>query len=229
MELTVHYDPDYWQEHFFHCPESVQQEAALCYALVAIEGTCYQTKELRKLRADGGAHQVRGQWFLGPRDRPPPEAPARRRSLARPLTRTLLPLPLPQENPIARSDLPPPPPHPDQRPPSPPPISMCDSAGPTIRRRGATPPPGRAPGPAPLPLAHGPYGIHHRPLAPSLLGRHCPCGSSQFPLRPPSPKHGVATPMGLGLRFSRSFQPSPLGIARLSPSPRGDSARAPSG
>ena len=28
-ELTTHYGPDYWQEHYLHCPESVQREAAL--------------------------------------------------------------------------------------------------------------------------------------------------------------------------------------------------------
>ena len=120
-ELTVHYGPDYWQEHYFHCPQPVQQEAALCYALIVIEGKCYQTKELRKLRADGGAHQIRGQWFLGPRCRPPPESVARRRGPARPPLRTLLPLP--QGEPSAQPG-PPSPPHLDQRPPSPPPPTL---------------------------------------------------------------------------------------------------------
>ena len=120
-ELMVHYGPDYWQEHYFHCPEPVQQEAALCYALVVIEGKCYQTKELRKLRANGGAHQVRGQWFLGPRGRAPPALSARRRGLARPHPCTPLPLPLSQGTPTVRPDLNPPSPLPDPRPPSPPP------------------------------------------------------------------------------------------------------------
>ena len=71
-ELTVHYGPDYWLEHYFSCPVHVQEEAAQCYALVAIEGKCYQTKDLRKLRTSGQAHQVRGRWHLGPR--PPPSA-----------------------------------------------------------------------------------------------------------------------------------------------------------
>ena len=76
-ELTVHYGPDYWQEHFFHCPESVQQAAAQCYALVVVEGRCFQTKELRRLRAQGQAHQSLGRWFLGPRvpSRLPPRPP----------------------------------------------------------------------------------------------------------------------------------------------------------
>ena len=117
-ELTVHYGPDYWQEHFHHCPEPVQQEAALCYALVVIDGKCYQTKELRKLRAEGGAHQTRGQWFLGPRCRPP-EPTARNRGPARSATRTLLPLPSPQGTPPVQPGSPPPP-QPDQRPPTPP-------------------------------------------------------------------------------------------------------------
>ena len=59
-ELTVHYGPDYWQEHFFRCPDTVQQAAAQCYSLVVVDGTCYQTSELRKLRAQGQAHQCRG-------------------------------------------------------------------------------------------------------------------------------------------------------------------------
>ena len=118
-ELTVHYGPDYWQEHFHHCPEPVQQEAALCYALVVIDGKCYQTKELRKLRAEGGAHQTRGHWFLGPRNRPHPEPPARGRGLARPSTRTLLPLPPPQGTLPVQPGSPLPPPL-DQRPPTPP-------------------------------------------------------------------------------------------------------------
>ena len=81
-ELTVHYGPDYWQEHFFHCPEPVQQAAAQWYALVVVEGRCYQTKELRKLRALGQAHQCRGRWLLGPRDlsqaKATPDRPHRR-------------------------------------------------------------------------------------------------------------------------------------------------------
>ena len=74
-ELTVHYGPDYWQEHFFSCPDSVQQAAAQCYCLVVINGKCYQNSELRKLRAQGQAHQFRGMWFLGPRARPAVEGP----------------------------------------------------------------------------------------------------------------------------------------------------------
>ena len=66
-ELTVHYGPDYWQEHFFSCPDSVQQAAAQHYNLVVVAGKCFQTTELRKLRAQGLAHQSRGIWFLGPR------------------------------------------------------------------------------------------------------------------------------------------------------------------
>ena len=144
MELTVHYDPDYWQEHFFHCPESVQQEAALCYALVAIEGTCYQTKELRKLRADGGAYQVRGQWFLGPRGRPPPEASARRRNSTRAHPCSPLPLPLPQGNPSDRPTLPPPPSYPDQRPSLPPP-SLRGTQSDPLSSHVEPPPPSDAP------------------------------------------------------------------------------------
>ena len=87
-ELTVHYGPDYWQEHFFSCPDSVQQAAAQCYNLVVVNGKCFQTKELRKLRAQGQAHQLRGMWFLGPRSRPPSEGssiPSRPRPSCNPL------------------------------------------------------------------------------------------------------------------------------------------------
>ena len=85
VELTVHYGPDYWQEHFFSCPPSVQQAAAQCYALSALEGKCYQHKELRRLRTLGQAHQTRGRWVLGPRpdmtrrDPPRPNIKLRRR------------------------------------------------------------------------------------------------------------------------------------------------------
>ena len=38
-----------------------------CYSLIPIAGQCFQVKELRRLRSIGQAHQVRGQWHLGPR------------------------------------------------------------------------------------------------------------------------------------------------------------------
>ena len=66
-ELTVRYGPDYWQEHFFSCPDSVQQAATQWYGLIPIAGQCFQVKELRRLRSIGQAHQVRGLWRLDPR------------------------------------------------------------------------------------------------------------------------------------------------------------------
>ena len=104
-ELTVHYGPDYWQEHFFSCPDSVQQAAAQCYSLVVVNGKCYQTTELRKLRAQGQAHQSRGVWSLGPRARPtvgpPPSGttplPPRPRPPCAPLP---FPVPLPASPPL---------------------------------------------------------------------------------------------------------------------------------
>ena len=103
-ELTVHYGPDYWQEHFFHCPASVQQDAAQCYALVALDGPCFQTKELRNLRSAGKAHQKRGHWFLGPRPGLPTAVDARRPSPSRrPRSGPLIPLPEPSPAPPARA------------------------------------------------------------------------------------------------------------------------------
>ena len=43
-ELTVQYGPDYWQEYFFSCPDTVQQAAMQCYGLHPIAGHCYQAK-----------------------------------------------------------------------------------------------------------------------------------------------------------------------------------------
>ena len=109
-ELTVHYGPDYWQEHFFHCPVAVQQDAAQCYSLVALEGKCFQTKELRHLRSTGEAHQRRGQWFLGPR--PGSALPVSTQRPGRPLrphSCPLLPLPEPSPTPPAPPHTPPPP------------------------------------------------------------------------------------------------------------------------
>ena len=93
-ELTVHYGPDYWQEHFFSCPTSVQQGAAQCYSLVVVAGRCYQTKELRKLRTQGQAYQSRGIWFLGARGTVPikAESPAP----SPPPRRVCVPLPYPE-------------------------------------------------------------------------------------------------------------------------------------
>ena len=91
-ELTVHYGPDYWQEHYFSCPEQVQQEAAQCYALTALEGKCYQDKELRQLRSTGLAHQVRGRWRLGPRPQSSAAGGPRSQSLSR--RRGCVPVPL---------------------------------------------------------------------------------------------------------------------------------------
>ena len=71
-ELTVQYGPDYWQEHFFSCPDTVQQAATQCYGLHPIAGQCYQAKELRRLRSNGLAHQARGVWYLGPKPHPTP-------------------------------------------------------------------------------------------------------------------------------------------------------------
>ena len=115
-ELTVHYGPDYWQEHFFSCPDPVQQAAAQCYSLVVVNGKCFQTKELRKLRAQGQAYQFRGMWFLGPRARPPTEAPSppsRPRPACNPLPLQALPFPSPPAlGPPARTPPPPPTTHP---------------------------------------------------------------------------------------------------------------------
>ena len=94
-ELTVHYGPEYWQEHFFSCPDSVQQAAAQCYNLVVVNGRCYQTTELRKLRAQGQAHQFRGLWFLGPRARPSAEGLPPGTTPYLPVTTSLCPSPIP--------------------------------------------------------------------------------------------------------------------------------------
>ena len=108
-ELTVHYGPDYWQEHFFSCPDSVQQAAMQWYGLIPIAGQCFQAKELRRLRSTGQAHQVRGLWRLGPRPQPAlrvtPGPPARRRACV-PLTDIAPPLPPP--TPPTRQAAPPP-------------------------------------------------------------------------------------------------------------------------
>ena len=98
-ELMVHYGPDYWQEHFFHCPESVQQAAAQCYALVVVGGRCFQTKELRKMRAQGQAHQSRGLWYLGPRG--PFQAQVRSRSPSPQRRHACVPLPRPLPRPTS--------------------------------------------------------------------------------------------------------------------------------
>ena len=150
-ELMVHYGPDYWQEHFFSCPESVQQDAAQCYSLVVIEGTCYQTSELRKLRAKGQAHQCRGSWFLGPRVRPAEGAHSATPSTAVTRSRqTCAPLPLPVLTPAT------PPPHclsmptpPDREqlslvsalPPGPPPLADTSPSAPaTTHKPGSSSP-----------------------------------------------------------------------------------------
>ena len=70
-ELTVQYGPDYWQEHFFSCPDTVQQAARQCYGLIPIAGQCYQAKELHRLRSIGLAHQV-GESGASALNRNPP-------------------------------------------------------------------------------------------------------------------------------------------------------------
>ena len=112
-ELTVHYGPDYWQEHFFSCPDSVKQAAAQCYNLVVVDGACYQTTELRKLRAQGQAHQSRGVWFLGPRviHKPPTRSPpTRTRQACAPLPFMTPPSAHPPVAPYAPDPVPTPPP-----------------------------------------------------------------------------------------------------------------------
>ena len=108
-ELTVQYGPDYWQEHFFNCPDTVQQAAMQCYGLITIAGHCYQAKELRRLRSIGLAHQVRGEWCLGPKPQPTPRinlGPLTRRRACVPLPGLV---PLPQYLPVSpRSEVPPP-------------------------------------------------------------------------------------------------------------------------
>ena len=102
------------------------KSSAQCYSLVALEGKCFQTKELRTLRSTGKAHQKRGQWFLGPRPGPPHS-----RGPSRPLRSHLCPLlPLPELPPPGQAppcplhlppqdpDIPSPPPSPPDRSPT---------------------------------------------------------------------------------------------------------------
>ena len=133
-ELTVHYGPDYWQEHFFSCPNSVQQAAMQCYGLIPIAGQCFQTKELRRLRSVGQAHQVRGQWRLGPR---PPSTP---RVTPGPPTRRRACVPLPVLVPLPQL----------------PTLTGHAAPPPDPAVLGAPPPPTQQPAPAPPTLATTP-------------------------------------------------------------------------